>query len=491
MNNTKIAIVVSHQDRIRQFLEKNFENKQINKPGKIWGEKKTKFRLMNGAVLKITYTPGNNNLLTIDLIYSGELNGSKPKKDPYLISEKDSTNNENIQKYTKNPHVFGAVYKTSNKFTVDENKDTDNNTYIIYLVRHGDGIHNRDKGAIKITGNIFTTYYRDAELTDIGKDQAFKSGDAIYNDIINIIKTPTQINYIFASDLYRSRQTLDFICDAIKNKEVSLPKVAIVVPCINEILKSFMSEENKISSTISNNEQQVFFDEKQKIIDNIKELQKSIQDIENTIENKINRKNNASLNGVPINLDIDMVMAKKEQLVGEKKLLEKELNLLENQQITTVPNDDNDYDDNDYDDNDDDNDDNRVVSSNRIDDDDNDVIVNSNRIDENDDQYKNFYCDWSYYNAFFEAVPLPFYRKNFLNKNRNVYTETICETYNLLDFILRIMMGSKKLMPTKNGGKTTKKYNKRHRKYKTIKKKNNKKVTKRKSRRNKKNTRRN
>ena len=459
-DNTKIAIVVSHQDRIRQFLETNFVNNPIYKPGKLWGQKEQKFRLMNGAVLKITYTPKNDNLLTINLIYSGELNVKNPKEDPYLISENDR-NNDNIKKYTKNPFVFEDIYGNKKNLTGYQEKPDDNNTYIIYLVRHSDGIHNKDKGFKKNTGNLFSTKYLDAPLTDMGITQAFQSGIFICEDLKNF----AGVNYMFASDLYRSRQTLDVICETIDINNINRPNNAIIVPCIHEILKNSLSLENKSNQEISKNEQNVN--------DEIKRLKENIDRLNERIE---------TIRQYP-NKDNDDKIINDQYLINENNGKIKEY---EQQIADLMPKNDwiiNNNNNNNNNNNDD-------MASNIIEEDD------INRIDEDYDDYafinnlkdkyynegkiKNFVSDWDYYNKFFN------------NKNRSVNTESICETYNLLDFILRIMMDINKLMPTMaNGGKTVKRHNKRYKKYKTIKKKNNKKTIKRKFRINKKKTRRN
>jgi len=449
-DNTKIAIVVSHQDRIRQFLETKFLYQPIYKPGMVWGEsddKEQKYSLMNGAVLKITYTPREYNKLTIDLIYTGELNVKKPKKDPYLVSGKDPF----IKKYTENPYLFNDVYKTTTYDDGYEDNPNDNNKYIIYLVRHGEAIHNQDKGWRKHFRNLYSNYYLDAPLTDIGIEQSQKSAYSIYDDLKKNYINNTQIDNIFASDLYRSRQTLDSICyilniESNAKSKITTPKIAIIIPCSNEILKSFTSKENIPDPNILENE---------------KEISYPIKDYQNNIER--NKERIELFEKYPNKENDGTLLSDKYKITewnNEIKYNKGQLEALQPKNIDwkTI----------------------RIEDYAQGDEDDN-------------GKFKTFISDWNYYNAFFD------------NKKRNVYTETICKKFIILEFILRIMMGIKRLMPNTYakenssssiiGGKTVKrnnkKYNKRHKKYKTIRKKYNKKITKRKSRRNKNNTRRN
>jgi broad specificity phosphatase PhoE len=70
-------------------------------------------------------------------------------------------------------------------------------THVIYLIRHGQAEHNAKKGIKKKFGSIMGK--KDTELTDRGREQAFLSGQSL---------SIPSIDYLFSSDLKRTRQTL-------------------------------------------------------------------------------------------------------------------------------------------------------------------------------------------------------------------------------------------------------------------------------------------
>lgn len=133
-------------------------------------------------------------------------------------------------------------------------EDLDNKTFVFYLIRHGDGIHNKAKAEKK--KGLFGPNLLDAQLTDEGKNQAVLAG----RELKRIIKTST-IDHLFVSDLKRTRETLENILKegiVLTNNQIDI----IVLPCSHELdykkgncdgnQPNIFSSENKVGCISTN-----------------------------------------------------------------------------------------------------------------------------------------------------------------------------------------------------------------------------------------------
>jgi broad specificity phosphatase PhoE len=203
--DTRIILCVSHNSRIRCFLSKLFGKVEMK-------------RFLNCAILEIKI---ENNNCTVKLIYPGEKGANIEK--PY---EKFYISSSEFDKY-HSIHSIHSIFM-------------DNTT--IYLVRHAEGQHNTkmvDKSGKKQTNeykdwkNYFKASigYKDAQidppLTETGKMQAKKAASALVTHM-NI--TSININYVFTSELKRTRETAYHMLSDINKQKSIYP-----IPCIHEI----------------------------------------------------------------------------------------------------------------------------------------------------------------------------------------------------------------------------------------------------------------
>ena len=119
------------------------------------------------------------------------------------------------------------------------------NRFVFYIVRHGQGEHNvKNRFGFSQTLGL----KRDTPVTDIGLQQAIQAGKAL-RDILSEYRE--KIDYYFASDLERTRQTLLNVYaglykrnDEIQGMEISeesqqtqqkpRPSKIIILPCAHE-----------------------------------------------------------------------------------------------------------------------------------------------------------------------------------------------------------------------------------------------------------------
>ena len=95
------------------------------------------------------------------------------------------------------------------------------------FIRHGEGIHNK---ATKIQKAFTMSNYLDANLTEIGKQQAKTAGQKL-NEILSLVSHGTVLG--FASDLRRTRFTLDTINSQLIGDNNITQKY--ILPCSHEI----------------------------------------------------------------------------------------------------------------------------------------------------------------------------------------------------------------------------------------------------------------
>jgi bisphosphoglycerate-dependent phosphoglycerate mutase len=111
-------------------------------------------------------------------------------------------------------------------------------------VRHGQGTHN-------LPGTLHMEL--DTNVTALGKEQAIKAGKELYT----IMKqNGDTLNYTFASDLMRTRQTIIGLYEGIKqsDNEFKPPSSIIILPCSHELDYSPKGNCDKYQSVITGRE---------------------------------------------------------------------------------------------------------------------------------------------------------------------------------------------------------------------------------------------
>jgi len=195
-------------------------------------------RLKNCAILKVSLIDykSNNNYYKIKMIYEGEIEGEieGEKADTFWI----------LKSFNKN-YNYNIYNKDISKFLFK-------NQLTIFIIRHGQGIHNIDINKRKILEikDFFSSFFTlnnnyninhqffDANLTSIGIKQSINAGKVLKQYLlkkykVNNINQILNNNYIIcASKLYRTQQTILYIMSEIIN--INNIKI-FILPCINEI----------------------------------------------------------------------------------------------------------------------------------------------------------------------------------------------------------------------------------------------------------------
>ena len=195
-----VSIVATHQARIRCLLSS------------ILGKKTERF--MNGAVLRFEINPTD---VICNLVYQGELNEVKPEKKYYV---KDSS--KTSHKYTAIP--FPEDVRVQSRY------ETNGDTYVFFLIRHGQGTHNTLKGLKKKKAAVFSN--NDTRLTNIGFEQAAMTGAVMTKN-----KEFLSATNLFSSDLVRTIETLVTVIkqDSSNKIRTSAGKEIVVLPCTHEL----------------------------------------------------------------------------------------------------------------------------------------------------------------------------------------------------------------------------------------------------------------
>ena len=201
-------LIVTHENRMRCFLHKYLKKKT----------KMLKFK--NCAIVKITINL-NNNSSKSELLYEG----SSSEKDNKKIQPEIIENSANNEKY----YTYGNFNSDFDNITLPT-LPTFLSNYVInfYIMRHGEGVHNT-LSTMQKGFNIFTQEHqvKDAPLTEDGKKQV--------KDAVKFVSTLklNHFDYLFASDLQRTRQTLA-IFDSNLNPSRKEKKI-IILQCSHEV----------------------------------------------------------------------------------------------------------------------------------------------------------------------------------------------------------------------------------------------------------------
>ena len=208
------SILVTHNNRIRCLLDSLNINSGTN----------AKFK--NCAILKLVITQDS---LSISLVYEGQLNQTTSvSKDKYF---------SNIGNTDEHFHTYTTGYKKEFTQVLQDLNSNESDfaglkpvNHTFYIIRHGDGKHNEAKANGTKINKTVLGLLEDAKLTGPGEVQAINAGHALLRDLQN-----TKVNYLFASDLIRTRQTLKFIYDIIKDNLEMQNKKVYIVPCSHEL----------------------------------------------------------------------------------------------------------------------------------------------------------------------------------------------------------------------------------------------------------------
>lgn len=281
INNNKsnkiVSLLVSHNSRMQCLLKEILKTKS--------GYTKTRFQ--NCAIVRMELK--KNNPLSINLVYEGELdeddkylkNNEKAtnkrkgyyfldlKPEQYLKIEKkqflteDCNNESNIKLCNK---LLSCICSRKGTQSVNFNNiinNSDNTTYVFYIIRHAEGFHNtltyKEKTKATFTNR---NSLKDPKLSYQGINQSLNAGRELYKILMK--NEDYNINYLFVSDLARTRMTLALICYTIyentkeminnKNKKITLLNpTMIVLPCSHEIYyeKGSACNGSSLMSTIS------------------------------------------------------------------------------------------------------------------------------------------------------------------------------------------------------------------------------------------------
>ena len=257
MSNNITSIIVSHNARLRCVITKLF-NKSGIKDDATKREHFKEYRWQNCCVLKLILTPeGNQYNFNLSLTYTGQIDPKEKKAYDYW-SDRDYS--ENLAPKSKG--CMGSLCPRSNQppqqrvFHVFEpltglvslpdlsdiqtsvaTGESNNNTqFTFYLVRHGQAEHNLYTS---------TTVFRktDTSLTENGTNSAYEAGIELNKDLE---ANNAKIRYYFASDLIRTRQTLQGILRNVRTQNLHIDRIGItyiinlvILPCSHEL--SFVS----------------------------------------------------------------------------------------------------------------------------------------------------------------------------------------------------------------------------------------------------------
>jgi len=180
-------------------------------------------RFKNGCVLEFKITTSN---IQVKLVYDGIVDEEKPDY-IYYVSPSSAPD----------PKVAAGKYKTTlfkeiNIPNVMYNVSP-GVTYIFYLIRHGQAAHNVLKGMSKKWGSIaVSSTYKDTSLTNAGVQQAIEIGQKLQ---VTLDEQQQKIDYLFASDLKRTRQTLYYILQPMDSDPALRHKQINILPCSEEL----------------------------------------------------------------------------------------------------------------------------------------------------------------------------------------------------------------------------------------------------------------
>jgi hypothetical protein len=173
-------------------------------------------RFKNGCILEFKITTSN---IQVKLVYDGIVDEEKPKYVYYVSPGSAPDPKAAAGKYQTT--LFNEINIPNVMYNVSPGY-----SYIFYLIRHGQGEHNVLKGMSKKWGALaVSSKYKDPALTNTGVQQAIEIGQKLQ---IILDQQNQKVDYLFASDLKRTRQTLYYILQpmdgdpALRNKQINI-----------------------------------------------------------------------------------------------------------------------------------------------------------------------------------------------------------------------------------------------------------------------------
>ena len=202
-------------------------------------------RFQNCAILhfKLISDTDTEVKITVNLIYSGEVDEEEGKEHVYYTtSNNDITNNNSIsggglfglfgsKKVTQDnlPQIKYKQFIPYNK-SLDETsliqkfnllpsdiRNASGDTVNIFVIRHGQALHNIRKGVLKNMSSMGLNFFygSDSMLTEQnGRDQAIEAGKKLAK---YLLRTKIKINVIFVSDLIRAGETAGALIEGAFN----------------------------------------------------------------------------------------------------------------------------------------------------------------------------------------------------------------------------------------------------------------------------------
>jgi broad specificity phosphatase PhoE len=230
--STIVSVIASHNTRLQCLIDF------------IRDETTPKIRFMNCVIFKLVIT---NDQLDLSMIYTGELEEHEQRKisvdRPYYVKDlgdcyprgkaivPDVNDDEDVEWIGAKP----SGIKPCNVYVPYTTRDFKTrlklpavlpHKYIIYLVRHGQALHN--------ASNTYGMAL-DTPLTFMGHQQAHRAGIALKQHIdATHPEIPPQQYYFFVSDLLRTQQTCKNILRKLFSEQQYGNKF-IVLQCAHEI----------------------------------------------------------------------------------------------------------------------------------------------------------------------------------------------------------------------------------------------------------------
>lgn len=225
-------IAVSHQNRIKKWIKEYCTCSDIDT-----------VRFMNGAVIKIEFIGGVANM---SLLYAGDSSSLHESK-PYYQTDKFIETNQPSLNYTATPFICSL--NTPNKYQIENG--------IIYLVRHGEALHNLSLKKAVWKGRLIKGRISDTLLTEIGCKQMDGAAQSIFDDLNVRDFCGFYVNRYASSDLNRARETMYRIHTKLYEIYAStnpgllnnplepsnkFPTEMVIIPCLHEIVKNWGRE---------------------------------------------------------------------------------------------------------------------------------------------------------------------------------------------------------------------------------------------------------
>ena len=232
-------LVVTHNSRLRNLL-RTLDPTRFSKP----------HRFKNCAILKLTIElkdnpnstvteledPELSYFFSLELIHEGELTESPKKGKTYYDK---SMNNVYV---SNNIYVSNNMPKPLDQKFINITHKNEKKTYNIYLVRHGEGVHNNATKWTKFQAQLKSFInmqqpIKDALLTTKGLEQAQKAAMALYKHL-NYNKN-LKIDYVFASRLRRAFTTAAIFINSYHiyniGNNILIKDDIIILPCSHEL----------------------------------------------------------------------------------------------------------------------------------------------------------------------------------------------------------------------------------------------------------------